>query len=404
MIENATVIDATFVLSTPLFVANDAPSTARVFSLTAFKGALRYWWRALMWSEHEDLTSLRREEEHIFGSASHGPGAFSMHLVPPENLNLIDDALAVALKSRSSPEGLQYLGHGLWNRERLHRKRRRDEATLPLAKPCLANSPETEYLVRFLVHDRRSNDARLSSLCGAIKALGLMGGMGSRARRGFGSLTLTGLTVAGEVMYRPPQNMDSFTHEIGSLVSAGSRPAEYAAFDSRSRVIALAGEPGESSLELLDRLGRELLAYRSWGLRGMVLGRRSEKNFRDDHDLMNSVVRGRRTASHPRRVAFGLPHNYYFSSLKSGTSVAGESTERRASPLWLHIHRFDEHPPMAVLSFLPGTFLPPGEKLKVGRSRVDIGDKDFWKPVEDFLDRLVTGTGVEDFQEVREIC
>ena len=59
-------------------------------------------------------------------------------------------------------------------------------------------------------------------------------------------------------------------------------------------------------MELLDHVGRELMRYRSWGHRGRVLGAESEKEFQDDHDLMKS----RHRSKHPRRIAFGLPHNY----------------------------------------------------------------------------------------------
>ena len=62
-------ISATYRVTTPLFCAGTDPNRAEL-RLPSFKGALRFWWRALAplrWGD--DLEVIRRQENEIFGSA-----------------------------------------------------------------------------------------------------------------------------------------------------------------------------------------------------------------------------------------------------------------------------------------------------------------------------------------------
>jgi CRISPR-associated protein Cmr1 len=138
------------------------------------------------------------------------------------------------------------------------------------------------------------------------------------------------------------------------------------------------------ALALLDRVGREMMRYRSWGHNGRVFGRDSEKNFRDDHDLMETPPAQR--ATHPQRIVFGLPHNY---GRRREHQVEAEGYDRRASPLLVHIHQCGTTP-VAVLSLLPAQFLPAPARIDVGGKVVTlIPDAQLWGPIEKFLDRLL---------------
>ena len=145
-------------------------------------------------------------------------------------------------------------------------------------------------------------------------------------------------------------------------------------------------------LELLDLVGRELVRFRSWGRNGKILGNKidSERNFEDDHDLMKS--QGQEKTTHPRRIAFGLPHNYG-KWQAAQVEPCGKGLDRRASPLFIHIHEC-ESTPVAVLSFLPARFLPKDGKnqsyISVGGSKViQVPEDDLYRPVNEFLDRLL---------------
>ncbi|TMQ04997.1 MAG: hypothetical protein E6J90_50200, partial [Deltaproteobacteria bacterium] len=134
------------------------------------------------------------------------------------------------------------------------------------------------------------------------------------------------------------------------------------------------------------------MRYRSWGHNGKVLGFDREEKFKDDHDLMKLPPEQRR--AHPRRIVFGLPHNY---SKKPGDQVGpGEDGDRRASPLLIHLHHCGTTP-VAVLSFLPARFLSKGDEAtiqvgsaKAGGRRIPIArDPALWKPIDDFLARVL---------------
>lgn len=239
------------------------------------------------------------------------------------------------------------------------------------------------------------------TLLRALKVLGLCGGMGGRSRHGFGSLTLTSLQGAGVDGWEPPKDAQTLADEIvqavglkkppsgaGSPSSSGSLPP-FTAFSLRSKVLTIA--PGSRNhadpvpLDVLDALGREMVRFRSWGRNGTILQNiPSEVNFEPDHDLMKNR---RTTVDYPARSVFGLPHNYLRQPLEK---VEPTDFDRRASPLFFHLHQPDPAAPaLAVVSLLPATFLPgAANQISVGDTPQSLNPVTLWKPVEDFMDRL----------------
>ena len=112
----------------------------------------------------------------------------------------------------------------------------------------------------------------------------------------------------------------------------------------------------------LNTYGTAMMMYRSWGNGGKVLGKESEKNFQNDHDW----YRKRDMVEynfHPQRIIFGLPHNY---SKYEQDHVNPENYERRASPLFLHIHKI-ENKYVGISILMKSDFLPKNEKIKAGK-------------------------------------
>ena len=106
---------------------------------------------------------------------------------------------------------------------------------------------------------------------------------------------------------------------------------------------------------------------------------------------MKRVMNGALPEKHPRRVAFGLPHNY--GKGKRDRVEPSGAIDRRASPLFIHIHECGGTP-VAVLSFLPAQFLPTkgsgGAFISVGGIDVAQAPEDtLYGPVEEFLGRLL---------------
>ena len=384
-------IEATYSVVTPLFCAGADSKTPEV-RLPSFKGALRYWWRALAWSRcRGDLEVVRREEDGLFGSAGGGQSRVLMRWAsPPERTPIpVNEVLRVRAGGEVVGDGARYLGYGVMEAfPRANRRTGQRTAAGQLTRACLAPFDFTVQM-----RGRDLNEQELTSLRDALVALGILGGLGAKSRKGYGSLVLQDLRVNGQARWSTPRSMDELRSAIAALRpepsddddGSGSLP-EFTALSSGARHVLLSSS-STAPLELLNLVGRELIRFRSWGRAGKILGGQdSEKNFRYDHDLMKLDPRQRR--NHPRRIAFGLPHNY--GKPKPQQVGPADGLDRRASPLFVHIHECGDRP-VAVLSFLPARFLPAARStISVGESRVpQAPEEKLYRPIHDFLDRLL---------------
>ena len=396
----ATDVEALFRVTTPMFCAGANAERAEL-RLPSLKGTLRFWWRALAWSRlGGDLKKVQRDEDTLFGSTATGQALLSMQLQPFSAPATASKGEVLGSPTTGSPvgEGARYLGYGVM--EAFYSRVRGTKAG-ELTRACL-RAP-LDVTVRMRLRERGSEaerSQRRASLEEALICVGTVGGLGAKNRKGYGSLAIQSLVVDGENRWRQPQTLSELDNAVAKLRCDG--PTElppYTAFSAKARHLLLAGNKTQG-IELLDLVGRELMRYRSWGHNGKVLGGCSERNFKDDHDLM----RGGRRNKHPRRVAFGLPHNYGRNQDQQvGPWESG--LDRRASPLFLHIHECG-NTPVAVLSFLPATFLPKDQSdLSVGGSRVrQVPEAKLYRPIHEFLDRLLDpAKRKEPFTEVVEI-
>src|SRR5690625_808865 len=268
-----------------------------------------------------------------------------------------------------------------------------------LTRPCFAAPFEFSVNIAFA---RQSPSEDIRAVADTLKLFGLCSGFGSRNRRGYGSLTLTRLS--GVKTWYAPRSANAFTQALNVLFPSEtfqntSTPLWTAFAPTHSNILLLPDEAHYAPLETLSKIGRDFVFFRSWGHNGMVLGKPREGNFKHDHDLMKKIPNQRRT--YPQRIAFGLPHNY---GKRDSDSVkpAERDFDRRASPLFFHIHQVTpDDAPLGVLTFLPSLFLPPNrDGISVGGTNVPIGNNGriaFWKPVTDFLTRLQKGTGKVQF-------
>ena len=257
-----------------------------------------------------------------------------------------------------------------------------------------------------------TSDTQQQQVVRAIKLVGLLGGMGGKSRKGYGSFTLAKLSRNKMDDWSIPKSLDEFQVTLREvLLTAGidngqtalprSESALMTSFVSGFRIVAIEGQKEESALRLLDRIGREMVRYRSWGNKGKVLGgipREPNFRFQADHDLMRvKPVPAELRNLHPQRIAFGLPHNYG-QTPRDQVEPADPKFDRRASPLFVHIHQAEGSPPIGVLTFLPAMFLPRGrDEIAVGGKQVSLQTKDFWKPVTNFLDRLLSPSERKEF-------
>ena len=393
-------IDAKYRVTTPLFCAGADRNHPEV-RLSSFKGALRFWWRAMAWSRcGGKLDDIQRQENDLFGSAGGGQSKVPMRLTVTADLPKISSGKVLCIPStnRTVGAGVRYLGYGVMEAFPSSRKNKKAGQ---LTRSCLKAPFEFTVGIR----SRDLTEIQQMSLDGALIALGTIGGIGAKSRKGYGSLVLRSLAVNGKEKWTPPQDLEELKKKITDLL--GKRVdhglPEFTAVSERSRHVLLRCDRHEP-LELLDLIGRELVRYRSWGRNRKILGNEisSEQRFKDDHDLMKGILKGH--FGHPRRIAFGLPHNYG-NNRHQQVGPAEDKIDRRASPLFIHIHECGSSP-VAVVSFLPARFLPEGRSdISVGRRKVRQKPEDeLYRPIHEFLDRLLTpGERKEQFKGVSEI-
>ncbi len=372
-----TKIEATYRTITPMFCAG-ADVKKPELRLMSFKGALRFWWRALAWPRLAgDLSDIQSQEDRLFGNTTRGQGRIHMRFVQghhmPTEIHKTDTVLP-------AEDGARYLGYGVME---AFGSRRKNKKAGQLTRACL------QAPFKFTVHlyCRDLCEAELALLRDALGALGAFGGLGAKSRKGYGSIMLQSLLMNDKPCWNAPISMDDLRARILSLsskpdVQSLSGYPEYTAFSAKTRHVLLSSGETEP-LAMLNLVGREMVRYRSWGRNKKILGGvESEQNFKDDHDLMKNS----RPDRHPRRIAFGLPHNYG----KKQVVPHGQGIDRRASPLFIHIHMCRDTP-VAVLSFLPAWFLPK-EKCYISVDGTKIrmmNETELYGPIHDFLNRLL---------------
>lgn len=338
-------LTATFEIVTPMFLG-DAEQKATAIRPTSVKGALRFWWRAL--NGHLSLTDLAKEEARLFGSTD-GGGVFRLAVeqnnIKIKALNLTDrNNTPDSTKLNVEKFGAQHyaLGQGLTERNAI---------------------TEGQFTIKFSFNTS-IKDVERKKIEQSIQLFGLLGSLGSRARHGWGSVSMT--AVIGADTIRIPKTETEY-QQILQQVMAGkvAHLPEFTAFSGRTRIDLVL--KGKEALSLLTKSSSELQMYRSFGNNGKVGGKDAERNFTADHDLVLEHIQGRQADIAPQRVVFGLPHNYFFSNGKGKADVnakVGNEETRRASPLFTHIQKIGDSY-LLVHALFPAVFLPDNATITI---------------------------------------
>ncbi|MDF2369302.1 MAG: type III-B CRISPR module RAMP protein Cmr1 [Rhizobiaceae bacterium] len=428
-------IQARFEIVTPMFLGG-ADRESGAIRPQSIKGELAFWWRALHFARYVGKTGSMRNaldamhaDELILFGGDKRQGLFLLSVTaaniarfPKSPAGNHDQTLKNA-NGRPVGPGTCYLGYGLMGAF--------GDTQGKLVRSCLeaGGTFDLRIIFRKRKHGSAGDDSAdsgrhgelRSDLVRTIKVMGLMGGLGSRKRRGWGSLALRKLEGRGgiEATFDPPNSAESFKEMLSGLidppgVSGTQFPLSAFASETELRVWNPAGwsdtpkSDGSGQFEhctdALEATGKAFQLYRSWGRDGQVLGQPRRENFKPDHDWFKSGSAGWNSRNGhgpagdalPERANFGLPHNYF------GDDNAGRrgklnidptgGTDRRGSPLFFHIHAVGgRYLPVAI--FFDNIFLPdPGLRLidTTGKKARTITDNAPFTPdaqvVRDFLD------------------
>jgi hypothetical protein len=384
------VIHAELELITPGFIGG-ASHEPQGIDPKSIKSALRQWWRALNSSHiahHAStdqaplLAALHKDEMRLFGEeGKQGSQGQSMVQVV---LRHLASAPAPRPASQQPPlpsttPGITYLlGQGLFD----HKTGVSRIALAPckFALDIIFFQPNNAPLA---VQDRQQ-------VLAALYAFGMLGGLGSRQNRGFGSVALRSLdgqpflpaiadylaalralfdghppalpllpAFSGQARCRVVQPADARI-EVPALKKDGQHPA------NRKRLVDTA-----DAWSLLAAVGEQFMLERSWGHYDrdrklhLTNGRmEAEQNYKSDHHLIKAALGDRDYTeetrhSIPQRSIYGLP--YFFGKGVGMNLLLGEGADqvatRRSSPFHIHITTIDGQA-LAVLYSLPSRFVP----------------------------------------------
>lgn len=206
--ENMDTLTATYRIVTPMFLGGADPTAEAELRLPSFKGALRFWWRALQRGRVRDVAELRSKEAELFGSSETGQSKVLLRLE-----ETITEANTVT--EHWPPNSWQrYTGYGL-----------RDKGERCFLKPG------RDWKVH--VSLRRCSEEEKAEVLDSLKLLGLAGGLGARSRKGWGSVTLTALKDAD---WACPDTPEAWEEAVAALLN---QPAQgtpsWTAFSSAAK-------------------------------------------------------------------------------------------------------------------------------------------------------------------------
>lgn len=325
-------INVQYEISSPLFMGGADPKKEAEFRISGLNGVLRFWYRALAWCRYNGkIRKIKHEEIDLFG------GMTSDGVTAKRAFNY--KTTSKNLTSRENPQfnnkDIEYLGYGAVDSG--------DEKGMK----CIEKWATINITLNFW---RRVKDENYLLLCEALKCLGLLGGIGSRSRNGFGSLTLLSLSN-GENIWSPPTNRQELQSEI-EKIRPDSCPEKYPDFTAFGPDFRFSiGNESAKPYKVLESAGKKLKDYRK------------AFNINDAGEVRKALRGG--PSSCPKRAIFGLPHNYFFKEDSLKAQVTGEEHDRRASPLFIHVHKLNTNSYVAVWSIFPSVFLPGNSKILI---------------------------------------
>lgn len=351
---------------------------------SAIKGALRFWWRALQWprfreshaSDKDALKALHQAEADLFGAAAGESGKQSkvlLRLGAGQRLDAQAFAKGQDL-SRSHPGAVYLMGQGHHDKNGCKCAGLLSSAPISLRLSWRANTLE---------------DAEQDGLIQAVMALGLLGSVGARARKGFGSLSLQALTLNGQPL-PIPTNLVELRHWLADLPRGSTDESPpFTAFGAASRCWVLGLKSAREPLALLNEYGLQMMRYRQTDKKDNQGKARGLGLFKDDIRQLSKLLENRRIERAPQRAIFGLPSHIRLQKnieiKPTGKSSDGKAYERRASPLFAHIHRFPSGEQIMLTIMLPAKFLPEDLLIITASQKQEISFSPDWSVIEGFI-------------------
>ena len=317
-------IEAHYDIVTPMFIGGGDSQEPPELRPPSIKGALRFWWRAMQWgtclNQHSGdagaaLKTLHQQEANLFGAAAtddkYGQGLCRLKL---KNVQLKGEEQNWPTNNDA---GAGFLGFGLDKTQDAPHRKAINQGQFTV---CLMLKPDISV-------------EQIRQLKNTLIIWGLLGGLGSRSRRGFGSVAIKQLDEQQFDFSHSDTYHEAIRKLLPVTLPAPAMPLFTAVNDAMH--IAQACQ-NKDPRRVMDELGAQYKMARQEAGKGRA------------------------------KAPFGLP-------LAGNKGVADD--KRRGSPLLMHIHPVASEF-VALVTFIPAKFHPEyrdGDHL------------DFYKALQDYM-------------------
>jgi len=401
--------EATCKIVTPLFMGG--ASQQAELRTQSINGVLRWWFRVAGGS--------LEDEKRIFGWAGETSNQGIVRIFVKNFDSLQKNKFSKEFDDKGrvrQDRGINYLGFSLDQRFNINQTNR-------IQREYLKENQTFDLKISF--HPKATDDDVKKFFCALWLAFNL-GNFGSRARRGFGSIKIEEIKEKGSPItnncyglnFVPNGDLENWiTDNLKKIIKDFIKPNErqdipylFKNFEiyqiqkdnvQKNNFNALkmwieevqngrqgnylknswSGNSINNWFELLDFMGFLLMAYRSY------------RN--PDYNVAKNILLGGQVNDPTfERAIFGLPLNFYFSSINKGNMVhlkLGNETLRRASPLMIKIiqtgTKQDEISYEGLFIIMKSTFMPANARLMFSNKIVNLPNN-IWQTLDDFISSL----------------
>lgn len=342
---------------TPLFLGGADPRGAPELRAPPFRGAMRYWLRALTGAAGEQV--MRQHEDHLFGAGGDqgAAGAINVRIVHQAGRRSLPQKSYTNLTGNQT--GIAYS----WFAARGTRKEPERSAIMPATFTLLLSAPRSKQPG----HDLKQAEA-------VLWLLTRLGGIGARSRRFAGSVQVTETQPSPSAFSLPVRasSPQALAEEIANGIQAARQ-----AFN-----IQTLAAPAPTEFDVLhpERCRVFVLnqTFSSWtqAVDAVGLVHQQFRHLRqpDYNTVKQAMTSGQDLKGPVERAAFGLPIPFFYRSLNNRTAtlqaeqpVKGkkekEKIDRRASPLWMRAVKLSNNQYAVVITWFKSQFLPANANL-----------------------------------------
>ena len=372
---------------TPLFIAGADQRNIENEGLRApsLRGLLRWWFRAIMGGVKFslgdlNLKSVKEEEERIWGTTEN-QSKVSLRIFP------ISSRVSTFQNVRG--RGIRYLSYGASDRPYIDLGSR--------------------FKIRILFKRSISNEEEKKVIATLWLLLNL-GNVGSKSRKGFGSLRITKDVTIGEIEFKNPNSLGELERYLRNNLERclrifgwnENRPRnkflpQYSVIAPYYWKMKVLNNTHNSAIGAINYIGERIREYRedrnnpsARHTRHTRKGTFSYCVTKDYTSVKSIYTKG--SPSTPQGSIFGLPHQFQFQSLpnKPKAMVKGIEHDRRASPLYIKIWKLSNNQFAIGLQLFKSLFIPES-KLRISDLRNPNIKADVNIPSYSYIEEFLNG-------------